>query len=266
VLRKIEFHRMNVLDREQVLSIRHWTPRLFSFTTTRNSALRFSSGQFTMIGLQIGDGVLLRAYSMASAHYEDTLQFLSINVPGGPLTSRLQHIAPGDLVFVSRRTSGTLLKANLLPGEVLYLIATGSGLAPFASIIKDPDIYDSFEQVVLFHGCRCREDLEYGRESIAELKDNELVGDSAPRKLLYLPSVTREAYQNSGRITDLINSGKLFDLLGLPGFRREHDRIMLCGNPNMIESMRLILSARGLIEGHPAEPGHFVVERAFVER
>jgi len=257
---------MNGLDREQVLSVRHWTARLFSFTTTRNAALRFSSGQFTMIGLPTNDVVLLRAYSMASAHYDDTLQFLSINVPNGPLTSRLQHIVPGDTLLVSRRTSGTLLRANLLPGTTLYLIATGSGLAPFASIIKDPDIYDNFEQVVLFHGCRWCEDLEYGRECITALPYNQLVGDRAPRKLLYVPSVTREAYRNNGRVTDLIDSGRLFGLIGLPPFRREHDRIMLCGNPNMIDSMRALLKDRGLTEGHPVDPGHFVVERAFAER
>ncbi len=257
---------MSALDCECVLSVRHWTPRLFSFTTTRNRALRFVSGQFTMIGLRVGDGALLRAYSIASAHYEETLQFLSINVPGGPLTSRLQHVVPGDLILVSRRAFGTLLMSNLLPGKVLYLIATGSGLAPFASIIKDPETYDSFETIVLFHGCRHRDDLEFGRECVAELRANDLVGEAAPNKLIYHPSVTREAYQNSGRVTNLIISGKLFDLLRLPIFHPEHDRIMLCGNPNMIDAMRSILSDRGLREGHPASPGHFVVERAFVER
>jgi ferredoxin--NADP+ reductase len=257
---------MNMLGRERVLSIRHWTSRLFSFTTTRDPAFRFSSGQFTMIGLQVGDTALLRAYSMASAHYDDTLQFLSIKAPDGPLTSRLQHIAPGDVVLVSRRPTGTLLPANLRPGKILYLIATGSGLAPFASIIRDPDIYEGFEKIVLFHGCRRCEDLAYGHERVAELIDHDLVGDVARAKLVYFPSVTREAFRNNGRITDLIGSGRLFERLGLPDIRLDDDRIMLCGNPNMIESMRALLSGRGLIEGHPAQPGHFVVERAFVER
>jgi len=256
---------MNLQD-ERVLAVRHWTDKLFSFAVTRDPAFRFVNGQFTMIGIESEGRRLLRAYSMVSANYDDTLEFLSIKVPDGPLTSRLQHIRPGDLLLVNRKPTGTLIMDNLLPGQILYLLATGTGVAPFLSIIKDPALYDSFEQVVLFHGCRRRDELICSLRAVEALYDNVLVGEMARMKLRYYPSATREKHTNMGRITDLVVSEKLFQDLGMPVMDRKNSRVMLCGNPRMLEEMQGLLASRGFVEGTPAEPGHYVVERAFVER
>jgi ferredoxin/flavodoxin---NADP+ reductase len=257
---------MSSFNQEQVLSVHHWTDSLFSFTATRDAAFRFQNGQFTMLGMEIDGRPLLRAYSMASANYEDRLEFFSIKVPDGPLTSRLQRIREGDIVLVGRKATGTLVQDNLLPGTTLYLLATGTGLAPFASIIKDPETYDRFHKIVLVHGCRQVAELAYGEAVIADLPNNELFGDIVREKLIYYPTVTREPFHNRGRITDLIASGTLFDDIGLPPLDIASDRLMLCGSPPMLADLRALLVDLGFAEGNHAEPGHFVIEKAFVER
>ncbi|HEX2216622.1 MAG TPA: ferredoxin--NADP reductase, partial [Xanthobacteraceae bacterium] len=235
-------------------------------TTTRDPSFRFRNGEFTMIGLKVREKPLLRAYSVASANYEDRLEFFSIKVPDGPLTSRLQRIAEGDAVLVSRKATGTLVHDNLLPGETLYLLSTGTGLAPFASIIKDPETYERFQRIVLVHGCRQVAELAYGEAVIADLMSNEYLGDLAQAQLTYYPTVTREPFHNRGRLTDLITNGKLFDDLGLAPLDIATDRLMLCGSPPMLAELRGILRERGFLEGSHAEPAHFVIEKAFVER
>lgn len=249
-----------------VLSVRHWTDRLFSFTTTRDPGFRYQSGQFTLIGLPVDGRSLMRAYSMVSPHYEETLEFLSIKVPDGPLTSRLQHIRPGDSIYVGRKASGTLLVQNLLPGCRLYLLGTGTGLAPFMSIIQDPDVYERFEKVVLVHGCREARELAYQDRIRKDLPGNEWFGELVGGKLAYFPTVTREAYVNQGRIPALIESNQLFERLGLPVLDIEHDRFMLCGSPAMLKDTQAVLEGRGLTEGSMNRPGHYVIERAFVEK
>jgi ferredoxin--NADP+ reductase len=258
---------MSAYTQETVLSVRHWTDSLFSFTTTRSPSFRFSNGQFTMMGLETDGGrPLVRAYSMASPNYEDTLEFFSIKVPDGPLTSRLQHIKQSDRILVSKKPTGTLVVDNLLPGRFLYLLSTGTGLAPFMSIIRDPDTYERFEKVVLVHGCRQVAELAYGERIIADLPRAELIGEYVREKLIYYPTVTREPFHNRGRITDLVTSGQLFDDVGLPALDVAQDRAMLCGSPQMLKDMRLVLEERGFIEGSASEPGTFVIEKAFVER
>ncbi len=258
---------MSVYTQETVLSVRHWTDSLFSFTTTRSPSFRFSNGQFTMMGLETDGGrPLVRAYSMASPNYEDTLEFFSIKVPDGPLTSRLQHIKESDRILVSKKPTGTLVVDNLLPGRFLYLLSTGTGLAPFMSIIRDPETYERFEKVVLVHGCRQVAELAYGERITGELPRDELIGDIVREKLIYYPTVTREPYHNRGRVTDLITSGQLFRDVGLPALDAEQDRAMLCGSPQMLKDMRIVLEDSGFIEGSVSEPGTFVVEKAFVER
>jgi ferredoxin/flavodoxin---NADP+ reductase len=248
----------------KVLAVRHWTDRLFSFTTTRDPGFRYQSGQFTMIGLVVDGRPLLRAYSMVSPHYEDTLEFLSIKVQDGPLTSRLQHIQPGDTVVVGRKASGTLLSQNLLPGKNLYLLGTGTGLAPFMSIARDPDVYEQFEKVVLVHGCRQVSELAYADLIAAELPKSEWLGEQVTRQLIYYPTVTRESFHNRGRITELIDTQKLFADLNMPPFSVENDRVMLCGSPHMLRDTRELLDSLGFKEGSNNEPGHYVVEKAFV--
>jgi ferredoxin--NADP+ reductase len=257
---------MSALNREQVLSVRHWTDTLFSFTTTRDASFRFQSGQFAMMGLEVEGRPLLRAYSMASAHYEDNLEFFSIKVPDGPLTSRLQNIREGDTILVGRKATGTLILDNLLPGSRLLLLSTGTGLAPFVSLVKDPDVYERYESIVLVHGCRQVSELAYGEEVVERLRNDEIFGEMLDGKLHYYPTVTREPFRNRGRITDLISSGKLFDDIGQDRLSVETDRVMLCGSPAMLEDLRVMFEAEGFSEGNHSEPGHFVVEKAFVER
>ncbi|HET6223497.1 MAG TPA: ferredoxin--NADP reductase [Dongiaceae bacterium] len=257
---------MSNFNRERVLTVRHWTDTLFSFTATRDPSFRFRNGQFTLIGLEVDGRPLLRAYSMVSANYEERLEFFSIKVPDGPLTSRLQHLQEGDSILVGRKPTGTLLLDNLLPGRTLYLLGTGTGLAPFMSIIKDPEVYERFERVVLTHTCRYAAELAYMETITRTLPANDFFGHSVQRQLLYYPAVTRELFYNQGRITDLIRSGKLFGDLGLAPLDVAADRVMLCGGPRMLKDTRTLLDARGFIEGSQAEPGHYVVERAFVEQ
>ncbi|PAT43542.1 ferredoxin--NADP reductase [Vandammella animalimorsus] len=257
---------MSAFNEERVLSIHHWNDTLFSFTTTRDASLRFSNGHFTMIGLRVDGKPLLRAYSIASANYEEHLEFFSIKVPNGPLTSRLQHIQPGDTILVGKKPTGTLLLDYLLPGKRLYLLATGTGLAPFLSTIRDPETYERFEQVVLVHGTRFVNELAYQELITRTLPEHEILGEYVKGKLLYYPTVTREDYHHQGRITTLIENGKLFADLGLPQLNRAEDRIMICGSPAMLFDLKTLFEQRGFIEGNTSTPGEFVVERAFAEK
>src|SRR5947207_4661700 len=213
-----------------------------------------------MIGLEVDGRPLMRAYSMASANHEDELEFFSIKVADGPLTSRLQRIKEGDTVLVGRKATGTLIADNLIAGTRLLLLSTGTGLAPFASLIKDPDVYERFEKIVLVHGCRQVSELAYGEGLVRNLESDELFGPMLADKLIYYPTVTREPFRNRGRITDLITSDRLFNDVDLSPLDIETDRIMLCGSPSMLEDLRAILKQRGFREGNHSEPGHFVIE------
>jgi len=257
---------MSNLNRETVTSVHHWTDHLFSFRVTRDPGFRFKNGHFTMIGIEVDERPLLRAYSMASANYEDELEFFSIKVPGGPLTSRLQTIREGDQILVGRKPTGTLVLDHLLPGRNLYLLSTGTGLAPFLSLIKDPEIYERFDRVILAHGSRHVSDLAYQEFVTRQLPQNEFFGEVIREKLTYYPTVTREPFRNQGRLTDLMESGKLFADLGLPPLSAENDRFMLCGSPAMLKDTCALLDAHGLREYDAGVPGHYVIERAFVER
>lgn len=258
---------MVALATERVLDVRHWNDSLFSFRTTRDASLRFENGHFVMLGLPVDGKPLLRAYSIASANYEDHLEFFSIKVANGPLTSRLQHLKPGDDIIISRKPVGTLLLHDLLPGRHLYLLSTGTGLAPFLSIVRDPHTYDRFEKVVLVHGVRQVSDLAYHDYLVNELPNHALLGEQVRRQLLYYPTATREPFRYNGRLTELVNSGKLFADIGLPPFGPDDDRAMLCGSPSMLADTRALLDARGFVASpHIGTPGHYVFERAFVEK
>lgn len=258
---------MAAVATEKVLSVRHWNDSLFSFTTTRSDSLRFENGQFVMIGLEINGRPLLRAYSIASANYEEELEFFSIKVPNGPLTSHLQNLKVGDDLLVGKKPTGSLLIDDLKPGKNLYYLSTGTGLAPFLSLIRDPSVYEKFEKIVLFHGVRTVSELAYMDYIMNELPHNEFFGEEVREKLIYYPSVTREPFRNQGRLTDLVESGKLFDDIGLPPFNPETDRAMLCGSPEMLKSTCELLDARGFkISPRIGEQGDYVIERAFVEK
>jgi ferredoxin--NADP+ reductase len=257
---------------ETVLTVHHWTETLFTLTTTRDPSFRFENGQFTMIGIPVGGKPLLRAYSMVSANYEETLEFLSIKVPDGPLTSRLMHIRPGDALYVGKKPTGTLVIDYLLPGRTLFLLSTGTGLAPFMSIIKDPATYERFERIVLTHTCRFGNELAYRNWIEGELPAHELLGEDASAKLTYYPTVTRDGPSQgprpwrTERITDLIASGAFFDDLGRGGFDPASDRIMICGGPEMLADCRRIAEGAGFDEGSSGKPGTYVIEKAFVEK
>lgn len=251
-------------DAQIVTSVQHWTDRLFSFRLTRPQSLRFRSGEFVMIGLQGENGKpLTRAYSIASPSWDDELEFYSIKVPDGPLTSRLQHIKPGDPVILRPKPVGTLVLDALLPGRRLWLVATGTGIAPFASLIRDPETYEKFDSIILTHSCREVADLQYGEDLIGTVGDDPLVGEAAQRKLSYYPTTTREASPNFGRITDLMQAGKVFEDLGAMPLGAD-DRVMICGSMALNTDMKVICEAAGLEEGSNAKPGGFVVEKAFV--
>lgn len=255
---------MSNLNPQSVLSVHHWTNTLFSFTCTRDSALRFENGQFTMVGLEVDGKPLTRAYSLASANYEEHLEFLSIKVQDGPLTSRLQHLKVGDPVLIGKKPTGTLVTDNLQPGKTLWLLSTGTGLAPFMSIIKDPDVYDRFDKIVLTHTCRFVDELAYKDFITEHLPAHEHLGELIQEKLVYYPTVTREEFANRGRITELIETKKLFADLDMTPFTLENDRVMLCGSPHMLRDTRQILDEMGFLEGSNNRPGHYVVEKAFV--
>ena len=255
------------LSVEKVLTVRHWNEHLFSFTITRPASFRFRSGEFVMIGLQGENGKpLLRAYSVASPAYAEELEFLSIKVDNGPLTSKLQQIKEGDDIYLGRKPTGTLVTDALKPGRRLFLIGTGTGLAPWISIIRDPDVYDLFEQVTVVHSVRRVSDLAYREMLETALKDDPLVDEAAARQLNYVPTVTREEFHTTGRIDALIEDGRLFiGGASQPAhFDPEHDRVMLCGSMAMIKDTAALLEARGFTEGSNAQPGDYVIERAFV--
>ena len=258
---------MAAFDTEQVLSVHHWNDTLFTFTTTRGSSLRFESGHFVMVGLEVEGRPLMRAYSIASAHYEEHLEFFSIKVDNGPLTSRLQHLQVGDPVLIGRKPTGTLVLSDLLPGRFLYLFATGTGLAPFMSIIRDPDTYERFEKVVLVHGVRVGSELAYADFIAQELPQHDYLGEQVREKLIYYPTVTREAFRNQGRLTTLIESGRLCRDICLPPLDPGRDRAMICGGPAMLKDLRVVLDAQGFkISPGIGQPGDYVIERAFVEK
>ncbi|NMG75107.1 ferredoxin--NADP reductase [Aromatoleum diolicum] len=258
---------MSNLATERVLSVHHWNDSLFSFRTTRDRGLRFVNGQFVMIGLEVEGRPLTRAYSIASPNHEEHLEFFSIKVPNGPLTSRLQHLKEGDPIVVSKKPTGTLVLHDLKPGKHLYLLATGTGLAPFMSVIQDPETYDRFERVVLIHGVRTVSELAYRGFITRELPEHEFFGEWAREKLIYYPTVTREPFIHQGRLTHLIETGKLFRDIGLPDLDPAVDRVMICGSPAMLKDCCTLLDARGFkVSRHIGEPGDYVIERAFVEK
>jgi len=258
---------MSTLGTERVLSVHHWNDTLFSFRTTRDRGLRFENGQFVMIGLQHEGRPLTRAYSIASPNYEEHLEFFSIKVPNGPLTSKLQHLQPGDEIVVSRKPTGTLVLHDVRPGRNLYLMATGTGLAPFMSVIQDPEAYERFERIVLIHGVRQVNELAYADFIERTLREHEFFGEAVQEKLLYYPTVTREPFRNNGRLTDLIRSGKLMRDLNLPPLDPKLDRAMICGSPAMLQDCCDLLDEAGFeISPRIGEPGDYVIERAFVEK
>lgn len=249
----------------EVLSVHHWNDTLFSFTTSRDPGFRFKNGHFTMIGLEDEDKPIMRAYSIASANYEDSLEFFSIKVDDGPLTSKLQKIQVGDTVLVGKKSTGTLIDSYLIPGKRLFLLSTGTGLAPFMSIIKDPEIYDQFDEVILTHGVRFKSELAYADYIENELPNNEYFGDIISEKLKYYPTVTREPFRNQGRLTQLLTSGKLTNDLGIADLNKD-DRFMICGSPAMLNEFCSILDDLGYTGADKGHQGHYVIEKAFVER
>lgn len=258
---------MAQLIKEQVTDVHHWNDTLFSFKTTRSQGFRFKNGHFTMMGLEQESGrPLLRAYSITSANYEEHLEFFSIKVQDGPLTSQLQHLKPGDEVVINSKSTGTLIADGLLPGKHLYLVSTGTGLAPFMSIIKDPEVYEQFEKIILIHGVRYASELAYQDVILNELPNNEYFGEEIKEKLLYYPSVTRESYKNTGRVTEALQSGQVSRALGLPELDVESDRFMICGSPSMLKDTCQILEGLGFQESRNGTLGQYVVERAFVEQ
>ena len=258
---------MASLRTERVLSVNHWSDRLFSFRTTRDPAFRFENGHFVMLGIDLGGKPLLRAFSIASPNHSEELEFLSIKVPDGPLTSRLQNIAPGQDLFVSNKPVGTLVVRDLRPGRILYLLATGTGLAPFLSIIQDPETYEKFDRVVLAHGVRTCAELAYADFIGKDLPNDPYLGEEIAAKLLYYPTVTREQFRNTGRLTALLGSGKLQADLDLPDLDPAHDRAMICGSTAMLNDLSALLDERGFeVSPGVGEPGDYVIERAFADK
>lgn len=258
---------MAAFNVQTVLSVHHWTDAYFTFTCTRDDSLRFENGQFVMVGLMVDGKPLMRAYSVASANWEEHLEFFSIKVPDGPLTSRLQHLKVGDEVLVSKKPTGTLICGDLNPGKNLYLLSTGTGIAPFLSITKDPEVYDQFEKVILVHGVRYKKDLAYYDRFTKELPEHEYLGELVKEKLIYYPVVSREEYPHRGHITDLMKSGKMFADIGLPMMNPEHDRAMLCGSPAMLKDTSAVLDEFGLkVSPKMGQRGDYLIERAFVDQ
>ncbi|ATX66402.1 ferredoxin--NADP reductase [Roseinatronobacter bogoriensis] len=253
-------------DAQTVTSVTHYTDSLFAFRCTRPRSLRFRSGEFVMIGL-LGDNgkPLLRAYSIASPSWDEELEFYSIKVPDGPLTSRLQHIQPGDELILRPKPVGTLVLDALLPGKRLWMLATGTGIAPFASLLRDPETWEKYEQVIVMHTCREAAELTYGRELIDALPDDPLIGELVGDKLLYYPTTTRENSTYMGRVTDNLSSGKVFTDLGIPPLDPKMDRAMVCGSLAFNLDVKKILEDAGLTEGANSAPAEYVVEKAFVD-
>ncbi|MBK7687068.1 MAG: ferredoxin--NADP reductase [Rhodocyclaceae bacterium] len=258
---------MSKFGTEHVISVHHWNDTLFSFRTTRDPGLRFENGHFVMIGLEVEGKTIARAYSIASANHDEHLEFFSIKVANGPLTSRLQNIKVGDPILVSRKPTGTLVLRDLKPGKTLYMFSSGTGLAPFLSLIHDPETYERFENVVLVHGVRFVNELAYADLIETRLPQHEYLGEMVTERLIYYPTVTREAFRNEGRITSIIESGKLCADIGLPPLNPETDRAMICGSPAMLGDISKLLDERGfVISPHTGVAGDYVIERAFVER
>jgi ferredoxin--NADP+ reductase len=258
---------MATIGTERVLTVHHWNETVFSFTTTRDESVRFENGHFLMIGLVVNGRPLMRAYSIASSNHEEFLEFLSIKVSNGPLTSRLQNIKPGDEILVSRKPTGTLLLHDLKPGKRLYLLSSGTGLAPFMSLIKDPQTYERFEKIILVHGVRYRSELAYRDFIEWDLTHHEYLGEFVRSQLVYFPTVTRERFRYQGRVTSLIETGKLFEDISMPALDAANDRVMICGSPAMLADLSAMLDARGFsISAHVGEQGDYVVERSFVAR
>ncbi|MHC0053966.1 ferredoxin--NADP reductase [Actibacterium sp. D379-3] len=252
-------------DAQTVTSVHHWTERLFSFRVTRPRSLRFRSGEFVMIGLPGENGrPVMRAYSIASPNWDEELEFYSIKVPDGPLTSRLQHIRPGDQIILRPKPVGTLVLDALLPGKRLWFFATGTGIAPFASLMRDPETYERYDEVIMMHTCREQAELAYGRALVESLPDDPLIGEVVAGKLRYYPTTTREPGPFMGRVTDNLRSGKVFADLGVPPITPETDRGMVCGSLQFNLDIKDILEGFGLREGANSDPGEYVVEKAFV--
>ncbi|AKX44085.1 ferredoxin-NADP reductase [Thiopseudomonas alkaliphila] len=257
---------MSKFYQEKVTAIHHWTDHLFSFTATRDPGLRFRSGQFVMLGLEVDGRPLMRAYSVASPHYADEIEFFSIKVPDGPLTSRLQHLNVGDEVLISRKPTGTLVLDDLLPGKRLFLFSTGTGLAPFISLLQDPETYERFEQVILLHGVRYEKDLAYREFFTQELPNNEFLGELVQQQLVYYPCVSREPFKHQGRITSLIENEQFYRDTGLEPLNPATDRAMICGSTAMLHDIKDMLEARNFkISPRMGEMGDFVIERAFAD-
>ena len=255
----------NAPTEETVLEVQHYTDRLFRFRLTRPAAFRFRSGEFIMIGLYKEDGKpLLRAYSVASPNWDDTLEFYSIKVPDGPLTSRLQKIQTGDKVLLGKKPVGTLVHDALVPGKRLYCFSTGTGFAPFASVIRDPETYEKFDEVIVTHTCREVAELQYSTQIVEDFLNDPDIGELGQGKLRLYQTTTREDFPKMGRVTDLITSGKLFEDLGVPKLDPATDRAMICGSIDFTKDMKALLEAHGLTEGANSEPADFVIERAFV--
>jgi len=253
------------LTQETVISVRHWTDRLFSFRVTRPQSFRFRSGEFVMLGLFNGGKPLLRAYSVASPSWDEELEFFSIKVPDGPLTSRLQHIEPGDKILLGKKPTGTLILDALTPGKTLYMLSTGTGIAPFASLIRDPETYDKFETIVLSHTCREIAELGYGNDLVAAISEDPLIGELVDGRLIHDTAVTREKYGRAGRITSRIESGQFFGDVGQPPFDPARDRVMICGSMAMLKDCAAMCEDFGFREGSNANPGEYVIEKAFAE-
>ncbi len=252
-------------DPQTVTKVNHYTDSLFSFRVTRPQSLRFRSGEFVMIGLLGVTGKpLLRAYSIASPSWDDELEFYSIKVANGPLTSRLQHIKTGDSIILRPKPVGTLVHDALTPAKRLWFFATGTGIAPFASLLRDPETYERFEQVIMVHTCRDLPELRYGRELVESLPEDPLIGEFIGDKLRYYPTTTRQQSPAMGRITDNLTSGKIYRDLDLPVISPETDRAMVCGSLGFNADMKDILEGYGMDEGANSEPSDYVVEKAFV--
>lgn len=249
---------------QKVVDVRHWAPTLFSFRLERPDSFRFRSGEFVMVGLETEAKPLLRAYSVASPFWDETLEFYSIIAADGALTPRLKNIQMGDTVLLGRKPTGTLVLDALLPGKTLYLLSTGTGFAPFASLIRDPETYERYERVVVTHTCRTHAELAYGYDTVKRTLEDELIGEEAQAKLTHFASVTQEEGEHVGRITHMIEDGRLFDAIGAEPFNPEHDRIMICGSEFMLRDLKAMAEARGFVEGSNAHPGQFVIEKAFV--
>ncbi|WP_309084200.1 ferredoxin--NADP reductase [Chelativorans sp.] len=261
---KLEFPIPAGVHAERVVSVKHYTDRLFSFRLTRPQTFRFRSGEFVMIGLPNAEKPVFRAYSIASPAWDEELEFFSIKVPDGPLTQHLQKIKPGDIVLMRQKSTGTLVNDALTPAKRLYMISTGTGIAPFASLIRDPETYDKFEQIILTHTCRDVAELAYGEELVAATREDPLIGELTEGRLFHLTSTTREPSPRMGRITALIENGTLFKWLGTEPFSPAEDRVMICGSMAMLKDVKALVEKAGLREGSNAEPADFVVERAFV--